>query len=295
MCLIRWCSCLVCLIDWLIVCYACYVLHLLAYMRYCLFVDSFFVHVCVASFSEASPDSEARRASATRTCATSHKSTVHLSAARWMAALAEVGLCGGCWMFFCQLEKRPAPAKAQRTPGRTSPKVLSDRDPSPKGGIRRGGSDHKITQSPFSHFLSHSETCALLDPPVRVPFWGTAIRSRRTYTACLTRNSGSGGGRRFAIRRPLGRLPPVGSSGMWCLRMWGLKIIVDWPSKTKVMGTSHLNLIWVRGLRLASWNPTSWNFTSLNTQTRPSAAADVEHVDVVPVVAAQAVPSRRDS
>ena len=31
----------------------------------------------------------------------------------------------------------------------------------------------------------------------------------------------------------------LGSSGMWCLRMWGLSILVYWPSKTEGVGTSH--------------------------------------------------------
>ena len=35
----------------------------------------------------------------------------------------------------------------------------------------------------------------------------------------------------------------IGSSGMWCSRMWGLKIISYWPSTTEGVGTSHLKLI----------------------------------------------------
>ena len=34
---------------------------------------------------------------------------------------------------------------------------------------------------------------------------------------------------------------------MWCLRMWGLTIIVYGPSTTEGVGTSHLELIWVSG------------------------------------------------
>ena len=47
----------------------------------------------------------------------------------------------------------------------------------------------------------------------------------------------------------------LGSSGMWCLRMWGLKLIVYWPSTTEGVGTSHLKLIWVRGLKHSSLKP----------------------------------------
>ena len=39
-----------------------------------------------------------------------------------------------------------------------------------------------------------------------------------------------------------------GSSGMWRLRMRGLTLVVDLPSKTEGEGTSHLKLIWLRGL-----------------------------------------------
>ena len=48
-----------------------------------------------------------------------------------------------------------------------------------------------------------------------------------------------------------------GSSGMWCLRMLALTIIVYLPSNTEGVGTSHLNLIWVMGLKLLVSNPTS--------------------------------------
>ena len=60
----------------------------------------------------------------------------------------------------------------------------------------------------------------------------------------------------------------IESSGTWCLRMSCLTIIVDLPSKTEGVGTSHLKLIWVRGFKLVVWIPTSWNIsiTSLNTQ-----------------------------
>ena len=37
-----------------------------------------------------------------------------------------------------------------------------------------------------------------------------------------------------------------GSSGMWCLSMWGLKVIAYWPSTTEGVGTWHLKVIWVR-------------------------------------------------
>ena len=46
-----------------------------------------------------------------------------------------------------------------------------------------------------------------------------------------------------------------GSSGMWCLRTWGLNIIVDWPSATEGVGTSRLKLIWVRGFENNILNP----------------------------------------
>ena len=58
----------------------------------------------------------------------------------------------------------------------------------------------------------------------------------------------------------------IGNSGMWCLRLWGLNIIVDWPSTTEGVGTSHLKLMWLRLFKLIVWNPTSWNTTSLSTQ-----------------------------
>ena len=59
----------------------------------------------------------------------------------------------------------------------------------------------------------------------------------------------------------------IGSSGMWCFRMWGLEIMVDWPSTTEGVGTSHQQLIWVRGFAHSVWwNPISWNTTFLNTQ-----------------------------
>ena len=61
----------------------------------------------------------------------------------------------------------------------------------------------------------------------------------------------------------------VGSSVMWCLRMWGLKVIVYWPSTTEGVRTSHLTLIWVRGSENSILRPTSWNTTSLNTQVCP--------------------------
>ena len=63
------------------------------------------------------------------------------------------------------------------------------------------------------------------------------------------------------------QLAPFGSSGMWCLRMWGLSIIVYRPSGTEGVATSRLKLIWVRSLNFVFWNTTSWNTTSLNTQT----------------------------
>ena len=42
---------------------------------------------------------------------------------------------------------------------------------------------------------------------------------------------------------------------MWCLRMWGLKIIVDRPSKTEGAGTSHLQLVRVRGSKPTIFKP----------------------------------------
>ena len=42
----------------------------------------------------------------------------------------------------------------------------------------------------------------------------------------------------------------LGCSGMWCLRMFSSKVIVDRPSKAEGVGTSHLKLIWVRALKL---------------------------------------------
>ena len=47
-------------------------------------------------------------------------------------------------------------------------------------------------------------------------------------------------------------------------RMWGLKIIVGWPSTTEGEGTSHQKLILVRGSELVGLNPTSWNTASPN-------------------------------
>ena len=67
-----------------------------------------------------------------------------------------------------------------------------------------------------------------------------------------------------------GKHPKVGISGMWCLRMLGLNIIVD---STEGVGTSHLKLIWVRGFKLLVSNSTSCNTTSLNTQNRPGSGA----------------------
>ena len=46
-----------------------------------------------------------------------------------------------------------------------------------------------------------------------------------------------------------------GSSGMWCLRMLGLKIIVSRPSKTEGVGTSRLKLIWARGFEHSILKP----------------------------------------
>ena len=43
-----------------------------------------------------------------------------------------------------------------------------------------------------------------------------------------------------------------GSSGMWCLRMWGLIITYDWPSTTEVRGLHTLKLMWVRGFEPSS-------------------------------------------
>ena len=65
-----------------------------------------------------------------------------------------------------------------------------------------------------------------------------------------------------------GSVTAIGSSGMWCFRMWALNIIVDWPSTTEGPGTSRLKLIWVRGFKLLFSNPTSWNTKSLKTQTK---------------------------
>ena len=42
---------------------------------------------------------------------------------------------------------------------------------------------------------------------------------------------------------------------MWCLRMWGLRMIVYWPSKTEGVGTSHLKLIWERGFKPIIFKP----------------------------------------
>ena len=42
---------------------------------------------------------------------------------------------------------------------------------------------------------------------------------------------------------------------MWCLRMWGLKLILYRPSTTEGVGTSHLKLIWVRGLTTIIFKP----------------------------------------
>ena len=46
-----------------------------------------------------------------------------------------------------------------------------------------------------------------------------------------------------------------GTSGMWCLRMWGLNNIVDRPSTIEGVLTSHLKLMWVRGLEHSSLKP----------------------------------------
>ena len=48
---------------------------------------------------------------------------------------------------------------------------------------------------------------------------------------------------------------PFGSSGMGCLRMWGLKIIFHWPSNTEGVGTSHLKLITGEGLKTSILKP----------------------------------------
>ena len=37
-----------------------------------------------------------------------------------------------------------------------------------------------------------------------------------------------------------------GSSGMWCLRIWGLSMIYYWPLTTEGVGTSHLKLMRMR-------------------------------------------------
>ena len=58
-----------------------------------------------------------------------------------------------------------------------------------------------------------------------------------------------------------------GCPGMRSSRMWGLKLRLVWPSTTQGVGTSHLKLIWVRGFKLACWNPTSWDATSPNIQS----------------------------
>ena len=42
---------------------------------------------------------------------------------------------------------------------------------------------------------------------------------------------------------------------MWRLRMWGLKTIVCWPSKTEGVGTSHLKLTWLRGFEYSISKP----------------------------------------
>ena len=44
---------------------------------------------------------------------------------------------------------------------------------------------------------------------------------------------------------PSGKAVRLGSSGMLCLRMWGLRITVYRPSRTAGLRTSHLKLIWV--------------------------------------------------
>ena len=101
--------------------------------------------------------------------------------------------------------------------------------------------------------------------PPRLPFQGLPcmVRAARPFV---------GWGLPCHLAKPLqsftSKVLLIGSSGMWCLRMFGLKLVVDWPSNTEGVGTSHLKLIWVRGLQLEFWDPTSWNTTSLNTQAK---------------------------
>ena len=52
------------------------------------------------------------------------------------------------------------------------------------------------------------------------------------------------------VRRSFCRL--LGSSGMWCLRMLGLKIIVYGPSKREGVGASRRKLIWARGFKTSN-------------------------------------------
>ena len=58
----------------------------------------------------------------------------------------------------------------------------------------------------------------------------------------------------------------VGCSGMWCFRMWGLKIVVLNPPPISTIDVKlpHLQLLTVDKLLLS--NPTSSNTTSLNSR-----------------------------
>ena len=100
--------------------------------------------------------------------------------------------------------------------------------------------------------------------PVWHMFWGgtykSALRSPQHMMSYRGLCSGGGGGHfgfqslawgrqgearwgqviRGSTRWQAGWVARFGSSGMWCLRMLGLTIIVYWPSTTEGVGTSHL-------------------------------------------------------
>ena len=60
-----------------------------------------------------------------------------------------------------------------------------------------------------------------------------------------------------------------GCSGMWCFRMWGLKIIVQNPSPISALGVKSPHLHLLRVDKLLLLNPTSSNATSLNSRCVP--------------------------
>ena len=101
--------------------------------------------------------------------------------------------------------------------------------------------------------------------------WPRAVRGRRSAAGDGQRapNEGdestlSGSETGCSLRHAAGAL--VGCSGMWCVRMWGLKIIVLNPSPMSALGVKSPHLQLLRVNKLLSSNPTSSNITSLNSR-----------------------------